>query len=101
MFSSNFPDTNPKEVRSNKKTARVADLSHRVQSTEWGSDTRAVLFLSFTTKPCKISSFITKNKDFYDKIRQIQNTCLGQNPMWFALCEQCQVHQNSDRNSET
>jgi hypothetical protein len=29
------------------------------------------------------------------------NTCLGQNLMLFALCEQCQVHQNSDRNSVT
>jgi hypothetical protein len=97
----------------NKKTARVADPSHaectswfslakkpeitgrglsgqrdqRVQSAGWGSDTRVVLFLSYTTKPHKISSFITKNKDFYDKI--LQNTCLGQNPM--QLCEQCQV----------
>jgi hypothetical protein len=45
-------------------------------------------------KPRKISSFITENKDFYDKI--LQNTRLGQNPMQFALCEQCQVHQNNE-----
>jgi hypothetical protein len=28
-----------------------------------------------------------KNKDFYDKI--LPNTCLDENPMRFALCEQC------------
>jgi hypothetical protein len=60
-------------ARSNEKTARVADLSHadctswfcrenhRVQSVERGSD----------TKPRKISCFITKNKDFYDKILDV------------------------------
>jgi hypothetical protein len=62
----------------------------RVKSLGQGSDTRAALFLSCTTKPRNISSFITKNKDLYDMYDKIlQNTCLGQNLMRFALCEQC------------
>jgi hypothetical protein len=74
--------------------------NQRVQSMGQGSDTRAVLFLSYTTKSCKISSFITKNKDFYDKI--LQNTYLYRPESdAICLCEQCKVHQKSDRNSLT
>jgi hypothetical protein len=63
------------------ESPRPAGENERVQSTGRGSDT-AVLFLSYTTNPLKISSFITKN--VYDKIKYYKILVWARN--------QCDLH---------
>jgi hypothetical protein len=64
-------------------------LSGAVEGFQAGENQRAQSAGSYATKPCKISSFITENKDFYDKI--LQNTCVGQNLLQFALLNSVKI----------